>query len=103
MTDSTRKVRKAVTPNQRLEYAKLMVIEEQLADSKGDVTLFKVIKRMREAEQNLNITHICHSQSVSILCHTSHQLTQVNHCVVAALMALISNHLRSLSSLTCVC
>jgi hypothetical protein len=99
MTDSTRKVCKAVTLNRRLEYAKLMV-EEQLADSKRDVTLFKVIKRMREAEQNLNITHICHSQSVSILCHTSHQLTQVNHCVVAALMALISNHLRAVGSLT---
>jgi hypothetical protein len=99
MTDSTRKVCKAVTLNRRLEYAKLMV-EEQLADSKRDVTLFKVIKRMREAEQNLNITHICHSQSVSILCHTWHQLTQVNHCVVAALMALISNHLRAVGSLT---
>ena len=28
MTDSTRKVRKAVTPDQRLEYAKLMVEEQ---------------------------------------------------------------------------
>jgi predicted transcriptional regulator len=28
MTDSTRKVRKAVTPGQRLEYAKLMVEEQ---------------------------------------------------------------------------
>jgi hypothetical protein len=60
---------------------RIQVLEKQLADSKRDVALLKkataffirdnpactVIKRMRKAELNVSITHICQLFNVPVL------------------------------------
>jgi transposase len=61
MTDSTRKVRKAVTPDQRLEYAKLMVEDQytnqQVMDLSGaGATAVSRWKKQYIAEQQGDIS-----------------------------------------------
>ena len=61
MTDSARKVRKAVTPAQRLEYAKLMVEEQytnqQVMDLSGaGATVVSRWKKQYIAEQQGDIS-----------------------------------------------
>ena len=69
MTDSTRKVRKAVTPDQRLEYAKLMVEEQytnqQVMDLSGaGATAVSRWKKQYIAEQQGDISTIKVAQEV---------------------------------------
>jgi hypothetical protein len=58
MTDSNRKVRKAVTPDQRLEYAKLMVEEQYTNQQVMDLSYPHIMGKVLGIVYRTLATHI---------------------------------------------